>query len=87
MKIFFKNNNTIFESEDKEILLLKACRKIKAPINFGCRIGICGTCKIKILGNLNNVSAKNQAEKQFTSLPNERLACQCLIRGDVEIEQ
>lgn len=87
MKILFKNNNSVFETVDEEILLIRACRKSKAPINFGCRIGICGTCKIKIIGDLSRVSPKNNNEKAFTKLDNERLACQCTIKGDVEIEQ
>lgn len=87
MKIYFKNNNSFFETSEKQILLLKACRKAKASINFGCRIGICGTCKVKVKGDLQNINSKNEAEKLFTSRPEERLACQCIIKGDIEIEQ
>ena len=87
MKIIFKNNKSIFETSEKEILLLRACRKAKAPISFGCRIGICGTCKVKVSGNLNNLNSKNENEKAFTTLNNERLACQCIVTGDIEVEQ
>ena len=84
MKIKF--NNTTYET-DKEIPLIKACFAVKAPITFGCRIGMCGTCKVTIHGDLSNVSDKNEAEEDFTDKDNERLACQCVVKGDIEVEQ
>jgi ferredoxin len=88
MKIKFLNsNNKEFETEQSEISLIEVCRKIRAPINFGCRIGICGTCKVQVSGNLNNLSEKNAAELEFTTLANERLACQCIVKGDLCVEQ
>lgn len=87
MKIKFLNSNKEFETDQSEITLLEVCRTIKAPVNFGCRIGICGTCKVQVTGDLNNVSEKNQAEIDFTEFPNERLACQCTVKGDLCVEQ
>lgn len=87
MKIKFLNSDKEFDTDKPEITLLEVCRKIKAPINFGCRIGICGTCKVRLTGDLNNVSKKNQAELEFTEHSNERLACQCIIKGDLCVEQ
>lgn len=87
LKIKFLESDKEFQTELSEITLLEVCRKIKAPVNFGCRIGICGTCKVKITGDLRNVSSKNSAEKEFTDFPYERLACQCIVKGDICVEQ
>lgn len=87
MKINFLNSDKEFETDLKSITLFEVCRKIKAPINFGCRVGICGTCKVQVIGNLSNVSAKNAAEKEFTDHPDERLACQCTVKGDICVNQ
>jgi len=81
------NNNKQLEIKDQEISLLEVCRRIKAPINFGCRIGMCGTCIITIVGDINNVSCKNEAELDFTTETNERLACQCTVKGDIYVDQ
>jgi ferredoxin len=78
--------NKIFESDKEEVLLIQACFATKAAIVFGCRIGMCGTCKVRV-SNTKNLLPKNQAEEEFTEGPYERLACQCIITGDIEVEQ
>jgi ferredoxin len=87
MKIKFLNSNKEFETDQTEISLIEVCRKTRAPVNFGCRVGICGTCKVQVSGDLNNLSKKNKAELEFTTLANERLACQCTVKGDICVEQ
>jgi len=76
----------IYDLEEDEISLFDLHRREILPIVFGCRIGQCGICKIKILKGLENINKKTKAEKSFTDESNERLACQCLIKGDIEIE-
>lgn len=60
-------------------------------IPFGCESGICCTCLIQIKSGMENLGPKNEQE-EFTleargSLPEERLACQCMVQGDVTFEQ
>jgi ferredoxin len=60
-------------------------------IPFGCSSGICSTCLIKIKSGAENLSERSEQE-EFTleargASENERLACQCQIKGDVEFEQ
>ena len=83
MKIEFDKS---YEVDQKEVTLFDLYRAEDLPLVFGCRIGICGVCKIRVTEGLENVSKKNKAEKEFTEKNNERLACQCIIRGDVKIE-
>jgi ferredoxin len=60
------------------------------PLMFGCKEGICGTCKIRVLENPQNISPMRPHEQDFlqkiSARPNERLACQTQVLGDVAIE-
>jgi ferredoxin len=59
-------------------------------ILFGCRDGACGACMIRVLAGGENISPMQDHEKDFLETmaaePNERLACQCRVKGDVTIE-
>jgi len=59
-------------------------------ILFGCRDGACGACMIKVVANPANLSPMLDHEKDFletmSAEPNERLACQCKVLGDVTIQ-
>lgn len=62
------------------------------PIPFGCENGICGTCLITIGAGKENLSAVEEIEDmtlQAMGMRDEehRLACQCKVKGDVEIAQ
>jgi ferredoxin len=87
MKINFLNTDKTFETDQSSVTLFEVCRKVKAPVNFSCRIGMCGTCKVQIIGDLKNVSEKNKSEKEFTTFEDERLACQCTVLGDISVSQ
>ena len=60
------------------------------PINFCCSNSHCGTCLIKIIEGREFIDPPTQNElKMLASLgasDNERLACGCLVRGDIKIE-
>jgi ferredoxin len=56
-----------------------------SPVLFGCRTGICGTCVIGVIGNVEDPA---QDELEILELyavgnPKARLACQLQVRGDV----
>ena len=59
-------------------------------ILFGCRDGACGACMIKVVEGEKNLTPMGDDEKDFLSTmaaePEERLACQCKVLGDVKIE-
>ena len=57
-------------------------------IPFGCKDGICGTCRIRVSEGSDNLSPKNEKENDLLpENPNERLACQVQIKsGTVEMD-
>lgn len=70
--------------------LIDMCEEHDTSILFGCRDGACGACMIKVKENAQNLSPMQDHEKDFletmAAAPNERLACQCRVLGDVVIE-
>ena len=85
-----------FDSEEQELLVgesetfLTVYEKYDSPLMFGCMEGNCGTCKIRIIENYENLSQMELKEKEFLAsidaAENERLACQCSINGNVVLE-
>ncbi len=57
-------------------------------IPFGCKQGICGTCKIEILEGSDNLNELNEQEEYFGDRDKKhRLACQCsILKGTVKIK-
>ncbi|WP_145253857.1 2Fe-2S iron-sulfur cluster-binding protein [Pseudomonas sp. DE0157] len=63
----------------------------KNVIPLGCRIGACGACLIKVKKGLDALNPRNDEETAFIELlgysgADYRLACQCLIRGELAID-
>jgi ferredoxin len=61
-----------------------------ADITFGCRNGSCGTCRVRILRGLDNCTPPGPEERDFLlaleAPPDQRLACQFCVTGDVDVE-
>lgn len=58
-----------------------------SPILFGCRTGICGTCLVSAIGDMD---APNPEEQEVLSVfapncLNARLACQVKPTGDISL--
>ncbi|WP_295514991.1 2Fe-2S iron-sulfur cluster-binding protein [uncultured Pseudomonas sp.] len=63
----------------------------KNVIPLGCRVGACGACLIKVTSGLEALNARGDDEEAFIEVlgytgEEYRLACQCLIRGELAIE-
>ncbi|HEX4547295.1 2Fe-2S iron-sulfur cluster-binding protein [Pseudomonas sp.] len=63
----------------------------KNIIPLGCRVGACGACLIKITSGFEAVSRREEDEEAFIEILGHsgeeyRLACQCLLKGEVAIE-
>jgi ferredoxin len=52
-----------------------------AGIPFGCTEGVCGTCKVKVEEGMDNLTELTQEELDFGLEADERLACQCKLKG------
>jgi ferredoxin len=64
--------------------------KFKTPLEFDCRKADCGVCVVKILGDSQGLSPIRFEERDFLKAmhadPDERLACQCRVTGDVSFK-
>lgn len=71
--------------------LLDICHDNPGMIPFRCKQGICGTCQVKIINGIQNISAPAEAEINFLEKLGKsdnviRLACQIRAYGDIELE-
>jgi ferredoxin len=61
-----------------------------ADLTFGCRGGSCGTCRVRVVRGLENLSPATPEERDFLASleapPDHRLACQVCVNGDLDIE-
>lgn len=88
-KVFFASENqSFFVKKGTEFRRLSELFP-NAPLKFGCLQGHCGTCRIKITSGTQNISPETKQEIETIEklcLKNTRLACQCAINGDIDIE-
>lgn len=67
--------------------IMKACGEEGTSVEFGCRRGVCGTCLVTILSGIDSCESPTMAEQvlleELKAKPNQRLACQCKITGDI----
>ena len=70
--------------------MIDMCEDHDTSILFGCRDGACGACMIKVIDGAENLTPMQDDEKDFLETmaaePDERLACQCRVKGDIKIE-
>ena len=70
--------------------MIDMCEDHDTSILFGCRDGACGACMVRVLDGADHLSPMKDDEKDFLETmaaePNERLACQCKVFGDVTLE-
>jgi ferredoxin len=71
--------------------LIDICDRSATPISFSCRSGSCGTCAIRVLQGMANLSPLNEKEEIVIADleapdPHIRLACQVRIFGDSHIQ-
>ena len=75
---------------DDNYAMIDMCEDHDTSILFGCRDGACGACMIRVLEGAENLSPMQDDERDFLETmaaePNERLACQCKVKGDVVVE-
>lgn len=68
---------------------LEFCQTHDAPHDFGCTVGSCGTCVLRIeagVGNVNPISRdERETVEMCTAVEGARLGCQLTILGDVAV--
>ena len=69
-------------------LALAAANEI--PVEFDCRKADCGICIVRVVEGASNLSQQTEREADFLKAmradPEERLACQCRVHGDVTVK-
>ena len=65
--------------------LIEISEKIGAGITYGCREGECGTCTVRIVSGMENMSERSVLEdkvlQENMAGRNDRLACQAQVLG------
>ena len=89
-KVKFTNSGEEVEVE-KGSELKEVSKDNGWPIAYGCEDGVCGTCIIQVKEGQESLSEKGEVENQTLEMMmmndgNHRLACQCKVNSDVEIE-
>jgi ferredoxin, 2Fe-2S len=68
---------------------LEFCQQNKAPHDFGCTVGSCGTCRLVFESGAENVNPLTDEERETlemsTDVKGARLGCQLTILGDIAI--
>ncbi len=78
-KLVFIDTDEEVEVPDGESIA-EACEEAGVP--FACTEGVCGTCVIEVEEGMDNLSEFTQEEEDFLGdMDNERLACQCKLKG------
>jgi len=77
------------EAKDDETLL-DVTRRAGVPLGNSCgAVGVCARCRIRVLSGAENLSLPTSMEIRFGEprgfAKDERMACQAVVRGDVEI--
>ena len=90
-KITISSRRARLDLEARKGLGLQAiCAQTGTPIEFDCREADCGICIVRVRQGLENLSPPTFAERDFLKAmhaePDERLACQTRVFGDVELE-
>jgi ferredoxin len=66
------------------------CDRHGTSILFGCFSARCGICRIRVVENKSGLSEMTEMERELIEMlslpPDERLACQCKVVGDVTLE-
>ena len=89
MHVTFTPLGTTAEAMPDETVL-DAARRAGAPIGNSCgSVGVCGRCCVRVLAGAENLSAPTRIELRVAAqrgfAADERLACQAVVMGDVEV--
>ena len=70
--------------------ILDVARRAAIPLGNSCGgVGVCTRCKVRVLAGAENLSPATSIETRFGSArgfaPDDRMACQAVVRGDCEV--
>ncbi|MGD9969584.1 MAG: 2Fe-2S iron-sulfur cluster-binding protein [Sulfuricurvum sp.] len=87
MAVLFLKNDNLKLKVPKGTTMRSAALKSGASMQFGCRVGDCGTCCARIVEGMEYLSPVNPKESALLAMTgfdgNEvRFMCQCLVESD-----
>lgn len=87
--IHFEEDQTTVQVEANQILT-DICDEHPTSLLFGCREASCGTCLMEVVSGMDNISPITSEEQELLDVlapdnPHARLACQCVVIGDIRI--
>jgi len=87
-RVTFQKTGQTFECPEGT-QFLDVCTANKAPHDFGCTVGSCGTCRLEITDGADHVQPITDEEQETvemcTDVAGARLGCQLVIGGDVTV--
>lgn len=70
--------------------LIELCDSQITPLQFGCRAGACGTCLLRVVEGMSNLTPLTENEEillpALTDDPAARLGCQLQLLGPIRVE-
>lgn len=74
----------------KDETVLDVARRSAVPLGNACGgVGVCTRCRVTVLRGAENLSPPTSIEARFAAArgfaPDERMACQAVVRGDCEV--
>jgi 2Fe-2S ferredoxin len=89
--ISFSKVNRASLQVDRGENLMQALLKAGVPVASSCHgDGICSKCRLQVAKGFENLSAPNDTElflhEKFQLDQNQRISCQTLVNGDIEID-
>lgn len=89
--ISFSKVNRASLQVDRGENLMQALLKGGVPVASSCHgDGICAKCRLQVAQGFENLSVPNDTElflrEKFQLAPNQRISCQTLVNGDIEID-
>jgi ferredoxin len=83
IKIKLDNKEVTINQKDHFSLLI-AMEKSKLPVEYGCLMGVCGVCEIKVSKGKENIE---YFEKPMLDMDKDSiLPCCCVANGDIELK-
>lgn len=89
VRVTFAPLGSVADAHPNETLL-DAARRAEAPLGNSCgSVGVCGRCCVRVIAGAENLSAPTMIELRVSAqrgfAADERLACQAVVMGDVEV--
>ena len=70
---------------------LDFCQDNRAPHDFGCTVGSCGTCRLVLEAGAEHVQPlcveESETLEMCTDVAGARLGCQMVVHGDIRVRQ